>query len=74
MNSTLPLYPDRYLEKIFASEEFSSFVDTPVLFYLQNKIKNSNDPDEDTIALMIKLCSSFLNIGLVGILKKLMLI
>jgi len=68
MNSSATLIPDKYLEKIFASKDFSTFIDSQVFLYLQTKIEKG-EADEETIAIMIKLCSSFLNLGLGGIIK-----
>lgn len=68
MNTTIHYMPDVYLEKIFASKDFSTFFHSQVFPYLERKI-NKEKPDEKTIALMIKLCSSFLALGLNGILK-----
>jgi len=68
MNSTIHHMPDIYLEKIFASKDFSTFFHSQVFLYLENKIK-SKKQDEETIALMIKLYSSFLTLGLSGILN-----
>ncbi len=69
MNSTIHFYPDKYLEKIFASKDFSTFFHSQLFPFLENKIESKREPDEDTMTLMIKLCSSFLNIGLAGIIK-----
>jgi len=69
MNNVMHYFPDTYFEKIIADREFAMFFHSQYMLYLNKQVKKKK-ADPDKVALMIKLYSNFLQIGMQGILQQ----
>ena len=68
-NQTFQYFPDSYKAKLLFSREIDVMFFSGIFPYLTDKIKDAKNPDPKDIAMMIRLCSKFLTIGLTGILQ-----
>jgi hypothetical protein len=62
-------YPDSYKSKMLVSPQFQGFFHSQLFPYLSPKIQDQKNASSEDTAMMIKICSNFLQIGLSGILK-----
>ena len=69
INVTFHRYPDFYKNRILASKELESLFDTQIFPHLVPKIKDMKNADPKDVAMMVKICSNFLRIGLSGLLQ-----
>ena len=69
INQTFHYFPEIYQEKLIFSKELKVLFETNIFPHLGKKIKDMKDPEPKDTAIMIKLCSRFMNIGLTGMLQ-----
>jgi len=62
-------YPDSYKTKIIASHEFETLFHSQIFSFLEPRIKDKKNASPEDTAMMIKLCSKFIQIGLSGMLR-----
>jgi len=69
INQTFHYFPELYQEKLILSHEVQVLFETNIFPHLESKLKDKKNPDPKDTAIMIKLCSRFMNIGLTGMLQ-----
>ena len=69
INQTFHYFPESYQEKMILSREIQVLFETNIFSNLKKKIKDKKNPKPKDTAMMIKLCSRFMDIGLTGMLQ-----
>jgi hypothetical protein len=69
INVTFHRYPDSHKQKILASKEIETLFHSQIFTYLESKIRDSKKASPEETAIMVKICSNFMKIGLSGLLK-----
>jgi len=66
LDVTFHYYPDKYKMKMIISPQFESLFSSQIFPFLQNKIKDTKNPNPEQTAIMVSMCQMYLRLGLDG--------
>jgi len=69
INVTFHRYPESHKQKILASKEIETLFHSQIFPHLESKIRDSKNASPEDTAMMVKICSNFMKIGLSGLLR-----